>query len=69
MQGLFFSLLGVRFMPDQMLASVAEGRFPQPEWAARFPVFLLTLLGAYLLYKGRCARLGPARRDYSAGSC
>ena len=51
-QGIFFKALGVRAMPDQMLASVAEGRFPQPEWAARLPVFLLTLLGVYFLYKG-----------------
>lgn len=51
-QGLFFKALGVQAMPDQMLASVAQGRFPQPEWAARMPVFLLTLMGVYFLYKG-----------------
>ncbi|HMJ11202.1 MAG TPA: glycosyltransferase family 39 protein, partial [Polyangiaceae bacterium] len=58
MQALAFSLLGVRYMPDQMLASVAEGRFPQPEWAARMPVFLLTVLGAYFLYKGVAKAFG-----------
>ena len=52
LQGLCFSLLGVRYQPDQMLASVAEGRFPQPEWAARMPIFVLMLVGVYLLYKG-----------------
>jgi 4-amino-4-deoxy-L-arabinose transferase-like glycosyltransferase len=52
MQGTFFSALGVHYMPDQMLASVAHGRFPQPEWAARIGVFLLTLSGVYFLYKG-----------------
>jgi len=66
MQGLFFSLLGVRFMPDQMLASVADGRFPQPEWAARFPVFLLTLLGVYLLYKG-VAKVWGRRAGFLGG--
>jgi 4-amino-4-deoxy-L-arabinose transferase-like glycosyltransferase len=52
MQALFFKALGVQAMPDQMLAGAAHGRFPQPEWAARMPVFLLTLLGVYFLYKG-----------------
>jgi 4-amino-4-deoxy-L-arabinose transferase-like glycosyltransferase len=52
MQALFFKALGVQVMPDQMLAGVAHGRFPQPEWAARMPVFLLTVLGVYFLYKG-----------------
>jgi 4-amino-4-deoxy-L-arabinose transferase-like glycosyltransferase len=66
MQGLFFSLLGVRYMPDQMLAAVASGRFPQPEWAARLPVFLLTVLGVYLLYKG-VARVWGRRAGFLGG--
>ncbi|MBK7585300.1 MAG: glycosyltransferase family 39 protein [Myxococcales bacterium] len=52
MQGLFFSALGVRYMPDQMLSSVAQGRLPQPEWAARIGVFLFTVAAVYLIYKG-----------------
>ncbi len=52
MQALSFKALGVRAMPDQMLASAAQGHFPQPEWAARLPVFLLNLSANYLLYKG-----------------
>jgi 4-amino-4-deoxy-L-arabinose transferase-like glycosyltransferase len=51
LQGLSFSLLGVRYAPDQMLAGIELGRWPAPEWAARFPIFILTLLGAYVLYK------------------
>jgi 4-amino-4-deoxy-L-arabinose transferase-like glycosyltransferase len=51
MQGLSFALLGVRFLPDQMLAGAADGRFPQPEWAARVPVFLMTVVAAYVIYK------------------
>jgi 4-amino-4-deoxy-L-arabinose transferase-like glycosyltransferase len=66
MQGLFFSLLGVRYMPDQMLAAAANGRFPQPEWAARLPVFLLTLIGVYLLYKG-VARVWGRRAGFLGG--
>lgn len=52
MQALSFSALGVGWAPDQMLIGAAHGRFPQPEWAARMPVFLLTVLAAYFLYKG-----------------
>ncbi len=51
LQGLSFSLLGVHYAPDQMLAGVEMGRWPAPEWAARFPIFIVTLLGAYVLYK------------------
>jgi len=58
MQALAFSLLGVRFMPDQMLAAAGQGRFPEPEWAARMPVFVLTLLGSYFLYKGVAKAFG-----------
>jgi 4-amino-4-deoxy-L-arabinose transferase-like glycosyltransferase len=51
LQGLGFSLLGVRFLPDQMLAGAEQGLFPQPEWAARMPVFAMTVIGGYLAYK------------------
>jgi 4-amino-4-deoxy-L-arabinose transferase-like glycosyltransferase len=50
-QGLSFSLLGVKYLPDQMLRAASLGRFPQPEWAARMPVFLMTLAGTYALYR------------------
>ena len=61
MQGVSFSAFGVGYMPDQMLAGAAQGRFPQPEWAARLPVFLLTLAGGYFLYKGTAKVWGAAR--------
>ncbi|HTM45808.1 MAG TPA: glycosyltransferase family 39 protein [Polyangiaceae bacterium] len=57
-QGLSFSLLGVRYAPDQMLAGTESGLWPQPEWAARFPVFLLTILGSYVLYKSTARFFG-----------
>jgi 4-amino-4-deoxy-L-arabinose transferase-like glycosyltransferase len=57
-QALSFKALGVQAMPDQMLAGVGHGRFPQPEWAARMPVFLLTLFGVYFLYKGVARAFG-----------
>ena len=58
LQALSFSALGVRFMPDQMLASIAQGLVPRPEWAARLPVFLLMLPAVYLAYRAMAARFG-----------
>ncbi len=51
LQALCFATFGVRYRPDQMLSAMREGRVPWPEWAARLPVFLFTLLAIYLLYK------------------
>lgn len=65
-QGLSFATLGVRYMPDQMLMAVSSDRWPQPEWAARMPVFLITLLGGYLLYAG-VARAAGRRAGFLAG--
>jgi len=65
-QGLFFSLLGVGFRPDEMLSGVASGHVPQPEWAARMPVVLLSLLAAYLLYRFVAAAAGR-RAGFLAG--
>ncbi len=50
-QALAMATFGVRYQPGQMLSAMAEGRVPWPEWAVRLPVFLLTLLAVYLLYK------------------
>ncbi|MEZ4374147.1 MAG: glycosyltransferase family 39 protein [Polyangiaceae bacterium] len=58
MQGLSFATFGVQYQPDQMLAGVASGRFPQPEWAARFPVFLMSLGSTYVLYRGMVRAAG-----------
>ncbi|HEY1532908.1 MAG TPA: glycosyltransferase family 39 protein, partial [Polyangiaceae bacterium] len=51
LQGLGFSLTGVHFMPDQMLASASLGLSPAPEWPARLPIVLFTILATYFLYK------------------
>ena len=51
MQALAMATFGVRYQPGQMLSAFAEGREPWPEWAVRFPIFLVTLLAGYLLYK------------------
>jgi 4-amino-4-deoxy-L-arabinose transferase-like glycosyltransferase len=58
LQALSFSTFGVRFEPDQMLASVANGIVPHPEWAARLPVFLLMLPAVYLAYRAMARRFG-----------
>jgi 4-amino-4-deoxy-L-arabinose transferase-like glycosyltransferase len=50
-QALAMASLGVRYQPGEMLSALGEGRTPWPEWAVRFPIFLLTLLAGYLLYK------------------
>jgi 4-amino-4-deoxy-L-arabinose transferase-like glycosyltransferase len=51
LQGIAFHLLGVGYLPDQMLSGVALGRTPQPEWAARLPVFVLTVIATQVLYR------------------
>ena len=51
MQAGSMSLLGVHYEPGELLSNVALGATPRPEWALRMPIFLLTLLGVYFLYK------------------
>ena len=65
-QALDFSFLGVKYMPDGMLSAASRGLFPQPEWAARMPVFLLTLAGVYALYRA-VARVFGRRTGFVAG--
>ena len=66
MQGLFFALLGVQFRPDQMLEGAAHGFLPQPEWAARLPIVLVTLASVYALYRFVAAAAGK-RVGFLAG--
>ncbi len=58
LQALGFSLTGVHYMPDQVLASAGSGLSPSPEWPARLPIFLLTVLATYLLYKAVAKAFG-----------
>lgn len=57
-QALSFSALGVSYGPEQMLAGALEGHLPGPEWAARIPVFLLSTVASYALYKAAAAAFG-----------
>jgi 4-amino-4-deoxy-L-arabinose transferase-like glycosyltransferase len=66
LQGLGFSLTGMHFMPDQVLAAAANGHTPSPEWPARLPMFLLTVLATYLLYKAVAKAFG-ARAGFLSG--
>jgi 4-amino-4-deoxy-L-arabinose transferase-like glycosyltransferase len=50
-QALAMASFGVHYHSNDVLGAVREGRIPWPEWAVRLPVFLLTLLAVYLLYK------------------
>ncbi|HMA91146.1 MAG TPA: glycosyltransferase family 39 protein [Polyangiaceae bacterium] len=52
LQALSFALFDVNYAPDGMIAAVAQGRAPYPEWAARLPILLLSLIGQVLLYLG-----------------
>lgn len=51
-EALSMALFGVGYRPDQMLAAASAGRQPWPEWAVRMPVFILTIIALYLIYKG-----------------
>jgi len=57
-QGLSFAALGVEWAPDRLIAATAEGRVPQPEWAARLPVFCMAFAGQHVLYLGARAYVG-----------
>ncbi len=65
-QSLSFKVFGVNYMPDQMVAGVLAGRWPQPEWAARWPVFLMTLLSVHVLYRA-CVRPFGRRAAFLGG--
>ncbi|HET7539134.1 MAG TPA: glycosyltransferase family 39 protein [Polyangiaceae bacterium] len=66
LQGVSFSLTGVHFMPDQMLSAAGSGLSPAPEWAARLPIFLLTVIATYSLYKAVAKTFG-GRAGFLAG--
>ncbi len=50
-QAIFMATLGVHYQPGQMLAGVG-GTTAHPEWVVRAPIFLLTVVAIYVLYKG-----------------
>ncbi len=66
MQSLSMAALGVGYEPGRMLAEVVPGSPPWPEWAVRFPTFLVTLGATYVLYKA-IARTFGARAGLFGG--
>jgi 4-amino-4-deoxy-L-arabinose transferase-like glycosyltransferase len=50
MQALFMATLGVHYQPGEMLHGVHGAA--RPEWVVRAPIFLLSVVALYLLYKG-----------------
>ena len=55
-EALSMGALGVNFHPDMMIAPDAHGVFPHPEWALRFPHYILTL-GAVVAIYGLISRV------------
>jgi 4-amino-4-deoxy-L-arabinose transferase-like glycosyltransferase len=51
MQALAMALFGVDYRAGMMLGGAETGHTPRPEWALRMPVFILTILALYVLYK------------------
>jgi 4-amino-4-deoxy-L-arabinose transferase-like glycosyltransferase len=49
---------GVDHRPDALMAGIAEGRLPQPEWAIRMPMFLVSVCSVYVLYAGAARAFG-----------
>jgi 4-amino-4-deoxy-L-arabinose transferase-like glycosyltransferase len=58
LQAAAMAVLGVRYEPGAMMTAASTGLSPQPEWAVRFPVFLLTVVGIYLFYRGVARAVG-----------
>src|SRR5262249_48477617 len=52
MQALAMGIFGVNYRPGMMLVGAESGHTPWPEWAVRMPVFILTIVALYALYKG-----------------
>jgi len=50
-QAIFMATLGTHYLPGQMLHGEG-GTTAHPEWVVRAPVFLLTVIAIYVLYKG-----------------
>lgn len=59
LQGLSFSVGGVNFLPDQMLAGIEAGHTPHPEWAARLPIVLMAAAASYFFYKALARSTHP----------
>ena len=66
LQAIAMASLGIHYEPDKMLIGTGTQPVWHPEWAVRAPVVLLTILAAYLLYKGASKSIG--RRAAFLGS-
>lgn len=58
LEGVSFSWFGLDPAPESMLAGVAAGRVPSPEWAARLPIIAFALAGQWVLQRGVAKHLG-----------
>lgn len=58
LEALSFSLFGVDYAPDRMLAGAAHGLSPEPEWAVRLPAMVLAVVAVYFSYRLVARRVG-----------
>ena len=58
LQAMAMATLGVGYEPGMMLDAARHGVLPWPEWAVRFPIFLMTVVATYVLYKGVARAFG-----------
>ena len=58
LQAIAMALLGVQYEPGMMLEAARHGTMPFPEWAVRFPIFLMAAAATYILYKGVAKAFG-----------
>lgn len=58
LEGLSYTWFGLDPRPDGILSSVALGRDPAPEWAARLPIAALAIAGALVLARGVSLHFG-----------
>ncbi|MFO0612530.1 MAG: glycosyltransferase family 39 protein [Polyangiaceae bacterium] len=57
-QAISMVVFGVRYEPGQMLAAATQGAIPYPEWAMRMPIFVMTIVATYVLYRSVATLFG-----------
>jgi 4-amino-4-deoxy-L-arabinose transferase-like glycosyltransferase len=66
LQGASYSWFGLNPSPDAMLAGIAAGRSPAPEWAARLPIVGMAALGVLVLQTGVARYFGRRAANLAA---
>jgi 4-amino-4-deoxy-L-arabinose transferase-like glycosyltransferase len=66
LEGASYSWFGLDPSPDAMLAGIAAGRAPAPEWAARLPIVAMAVLGVGVLQSGVARYFGQRAANLGA---